>query len=173
MSLGFVPFEKASENKATQDYLDIMKQYNPSGKVAALGLQAASSFLLFAKAATDCGANLTRTCLMDKAKAVTSWTGGGLHGESSPGTNTPTSCFLVMKASASGFEYDQAATAPTKGLFNCDPSNTIELKNDYGVPQGHAIATASEVPEPRDRASNGRRRGKRQRRGAPERANAP
>lgn len=135
VSLGFVPFEKASENKATQDYLDIMKQYNPSGKVAALGLQAASSFLLFAKAATDCGANLTRTCLMDKAKAVTSWTGGGLHGESSPGTNTPTSCFLVMKASASGFEYDQAATAPTKGLFNCDPSNVIELKNDYGVPR--------------------------------------
>jgi len=61
VSTGFVPFEKASENKATQDYLDIMKQYNPSGKVASLGLQAASSFLLFAKAATDCGANLTRT----------------------------------------------------------------------------------------------------------------
>ena len=42
---GFVPFEKASENKATQDYLDIMKQYNPSGKVAALGLQSTSAFL--------------------------------------------------------------------------------------------------------------------------------
>jgi ABC-type branched-subunit amino acid transport system substrate-binding protein len=135
VALGFVPFEKASENKATQDYLDIMKQYNPSGKVAALGLQATSSFLLFAKAATDCGANLTRTCLMEKAKAVTSWTGGGLHGETSPGTNGPTNCFLIMKASASGFEYDQAATAPNKGLYNCDPSNTIDLKNDYGVPR--------------------------------------
>ena len=40
-----------------------------------------------------------------------------------------------MKASASGFEYDEAATAPNKGLFNCDPSNVIELKNDYGVPR--------------------------------------
>jgi ABC-type branched-subunit amino acid transport system substrate-binding protein len=132
---GFVPFEKASQNKATQDYLDIMKQYNPSGKVAALGLQSTSAFLLFAKAATDCGANLTRTCLLDKAKAVTKWTGGGLHGETNPGANTPTPCFLIMKASASGFEYDQAATAPNQGLFNCDPSNVTELHNDYGVPR--------------------------------------
>jgi Periplasmic binding protein len=132
---GFVPFEKASENKATQDYLDIMKQYNPSGKIAALGLQSASSFLLFAKAAADCGANLTRACLLDKAKAVTSWAGGGLHGETDPSTNTPTTCFVILKASASGFEYDQAATAPNKGLFNCDPSNVSELKNDYGVPR--------------------------------------
>ena len=36
VSTAFVPLEKASENKATQDYLDIMKQYNPSGKVASL-----------------------------------------------------------------------------------------------------------------------------------------
>src|SRR5205823_690176 len=37
VSTAFVPFEKASENKATQDYLDLMKQYNPDGKVASLG----------------------------------------------------------------------------------------------------------------------------------------
>jgi len=135
VSTAFVPLEKASENKATQDYLDIMKQYNPSGKVASLGLQASSAFLLFAKAAADCGANLTRTCVYQKAKAVTSWTGGGLHGETNPSTNAPTPCFLILKASASGFEYDQAATAPNKGMFNCDPSNVAELKNDYGVPR--------------------------------------
>jgi hypothetical protein len=66
---------------------------------------------------------------------VTSWTGGGLHGETNPSSNAPTSCFLILKASASGFEYDQAATAPNKGMFNCDPSNVAELKNDYGVPR--------------------------------------
>ena len=98
-------------------------------------MQASSAFLLFAKAAKDCGANLTRTCVYDKAKAVTSWTGGGLHGETNPSSNAPTPCFLILKASASGFEYDQAATAPNKGLFNCDPSNVAELKNDYGVPR--------------------------------------
>src|SRR5207248_10540409 len=71
---GFVPFEKASENKATQDYLDMMKQYNPGGKIASLGAQGASAWLLFAQAATACGSNLTRTCMPDHAKSVTSWT---------------------------------------------------------------------------------------------------
>ena len=31
----FYPFELADDNKATQDYLDLMEQYNPDGKVAA------------------------------------------------------------------------------------------------------------------------------------------
>lgn len=137
VATAFVPFEKASENKATQDYLDLMKQYNPDGKVAALGAQSMSALLLFAKAATACGSNLTRQCLIDQASKITDWTGGGLHGKTNPSTNSPTPCFVVMKASASGFEYDQAATAPTQGdgLFNCDPKNVIELKNDYGVPR--------------------------------------
>ena len=131
----FVPFEKASENKATQDYLDLLKQYNPGGKVASLGAQSVSALLLFAKAATACGSNLTRQCLVQQAQSVTSWTGGGLHGESNPGGNLPTPCYLIMKASASGFEYDEKATAPNKGLFNCDAANLITLKNDYGVPR--------------------------------------
>ena len=135
VALGYIPFENASQNKATQDYLDLMKQYNPDGKVAELGAQTISSYLLFAKAATDCGANLTRTCFIEKAKAVTSWTGGGLHAETNPGGNIPSPCFLLVKASASGFEYDATATKPNKGMYNCDASNLLDLKNDYGVPR--------------------------------------
>lgn len=131
----FVPFEKASENKATQDFLDLMRQYNPDGKVASLGAQSMSALLLFAKSATACGSNLTRQCLLQQAQSVTSWTGGGLHGETNPGGNVPTPCYLILKASASGFEYDQADTAPTKGLFNCDPANLVTLQKDYGVPR--------------------------------------
>jgi ABC-type branched-subunit amino acid transport system substrate-binding protein len=135
VSLAFMPFELANENKATKDYIDLMQQFNPDGKVASLGAQAMSSFLLFAKAATDCGANLTRTCLMDKAKAVTTWTGGGLHAETNPGGNVGAVCFLLVKASASGFTYDEAATKPNKGRYNCDTKNLLDLKNDYGVPR--------------------------------------
>jgi ABC-type branched-subunit amino acid transport system substrate-binding protein len=135
VTLGYTPFELASENKATQDYLDLMKQFNPDGKVALLGSQTVSSFLLFAKAATECGANLTRTCLMEKAKAVTAWTGGGLHAETNPGGNVGSSCFLLVKASATGFTYDEAATKPNKGRFNCNAANVLDLKNDYGVPR--------------------------------------
>jgi hypothetical protein len=58
-----------------------------------------------------------------------------MHGESNPGGNLPTPCFLVLKASASGFEYDEKATAPNDGLFNCDTKNLLTLQNDYGVPR--------------------------------------
>ena len=34
-----------------------MEQYNPDGKVAGLGVQALSSYLLFAQAATECGSD--------------------------------------------------------------------------------------------------------------------
>ena len=135
VSTAFVPFENASDNKATQDYLDLMKQYNPDGKVASLGVQSLSALLLFAQAATACGSNLTRECLVQEAQSITSWTGGGLHGESNPGGNLPASCYVIMKASASGFEYDEKATAPNEGLFNCSDENVIALQNDYGVPR--------------------------------------
>ena len=65
----FHPLELADDNKATQDYLDLMEQYNPDGKVAQLGMQALSSWLLFAQAATECGSELTAECLLEEAAA--------------------------------------------------------------------------------------------------------
>ena len=131
--LALHPFELAKDNQATQDYLDLMKQYNPSGKVALLGAQGLSAWLLFAKAATECGPDLTRTCLIQKAGKVTSWTGGGLHGEANPGGLEPTSCFAVMRLDGNKFVYDKKYTEPDKGVFNCDPKNIAKLTNDYGV----------------------------------------
>lgn len=54
------PYELADENPATADYLELMERYNPDGKVALLGTQSISAFLLFAQAATACGSELTR-----------------------------------------------------------------------------------------------------------------
>jgi hypothetical protein len=135
LRMGFTPFELASENKATQDYLDLMKQYNPSGKTAILGAQTVSSWLLFARAASECGSTLTRTCLLDKAKSVSKWTGGGLHAPEDPSTNTPSPCYAVLKVIDNGFTYDRTVTSPNDGIFNCDPKSVVELKNDYGVPR--------------------------------------
>ncbi len=122
---GYVPFEMASENKATQDYLDLMAQYNPSGKVAQLGTQGISSWLLFAQAATECGADLTRVCLVEQFGSFTEWTGGGLHAPTNPAENLPTPCFLVLEMTPDAFVYDEALTAPTDGLFNCDDANLV------------------------------------------------
>jgi hypothetical protein len=131
----FTPLEMAASNKATQDYLDLMAQYNPSGKIAILGQQSLSALLLFAQSAKACGADLTRACLLEKAKGEHKWTGGGLHAPDDPGANTPSACFALIKVDGSAFTYDKAATAPTEGIFNCDPSNLVQLKNDYGVPR--------------------------------------
>lgn len=133
----FHPLELADDNKATQDYLDLMEQYNPSGKVALLGLQGVSSWLLFAQAASPCGSDLTAECLVEEARALKDWTGGGLHAPQAPGNATASPCFLSLTLGADGFEYDEEATAPTDGdgLYNCDPANVATMKGDYGVPR--------------------------------------
>lgn len=123
----FHPFELSADNKATQDYLDLMKQYNPDGKVALLGAQGMSSWLLFAKAATECGSDLTAECLLQKAKAASGWTGGGLHAPQTPGNTEPSTCWLTLSLGAKGFSLNKAATKANKGLYNCDPKNVIAL----------------------------------------------
>ena len=123
----FHPFELAADNKATQDYLDLMEQYNPSGKVALLGAQAISSYLLFAKAAAACGSELTAECLLENAEAEADWTAGGLHAPQTPGNDEPSDCFLVLGLDPDGFTLNEEATQPTDGLYNCDPDNVMTL----------------------------------------------
>ena len=68
----FWPFEEADQNPATQQYLDLLEAQG--GKVAELGVQAMSAWLLFAQSARDCDRadDLTRSCVLE---------GGGLdHG---------------------------------------------------------------------------------------------
>jgi hypothetical protein len=123
----FHPFELAADNKATQDYLDLMEQYNPDGKVAGLGVQAMSSYLLFAQAATACGSDLTAECLLENAAAAEGWTGGGLHSPQTPGNEVPSECYLLLGLEPSGFFYNEEATEPTDGVYNCDPGNVMAL----------------------------------------------
>jgi hypothetical protein len=137
---GFVPFEMAGDNKATQDYLDLMEQYNPTGKIAGLGVQGLSSWLLFATAASACGSDLTAECLLTTAGATTDWTGAGLHARQTPGNTDPSPCLLLLGLDATGFVYNEDATAPTDGdgLFNCDEANVFKLSGDYGAPPPEA-----------------------------------
>jgi hypothetical protein len=127
----FHPLELADENKATQDYLDLMEQYNPDGKVAQLGVQGLSAWLLFAQAATECGAELTADCLLEEAAALDEWTAGGLHAPQQPGNTTPSPCFLILGLDETGFFYNEDATQATDGIFNCDEENVFHLTGDY------------------------------------------
>lgn len=82
------PIEEADRWPATRQYLDMLDRYTEDGEVSALGIQSMSAWLLFATAANACGeANggvLDRTCILEQAAGVETWTGGGLHAETEP-----------------------------------------------------------------------------------------
>jgi ABC-type branched-subunit amino acid transport system substrate-binding protein len=118
----YIPLEEASENKATQDYLDIVEANG--GDVNQLGQQAASAFLLWATQAKACGAELTRACMLDKLSKVTKWTGGGMHAETSPGENLPPECGLVLKLNGTKFERFHPAKA---GTYDCSPEYVVKV----------------------------------------------
>jgi ABC-type branched-subunit amino acid transport system substrate-binding protein len=127
----FTPFEDAESNPALQQYLDLFEQYKPDGKSQALlGAQGFSAWLLFAQAAKQCGADLTRRCVYDNLKQVHEWTAGGLHATTDPGAGTPSDCFALIKATPDGFELAKIPT--TDGIYNCSPKNTYTFKKDYG-----------------------------------------
>jgi hypothetical protein len=130
----FPTFDMADEVPAMADYLELMERYNPEGKTALLGLQSLSAFLLFATAANECGADLTRACVLETAAAQDGWTAGGLHSPQTPGNLEATQCSLAIRATPDGFLYDEELTRPNEGIYNCDPANVIELTDDYGVP---------------------------------------
>jgi ABC-type branched-subunit amino acid transport system substrate-binding protein len=128
---GFVPFEDAAKNPATQQYLDLFQKYKPSGKShAALGLQAWSAWLLFATSAAKCGDDLTRKCVYDNALSVTDWTGGGLNAPQDVKDQTAGHCGIILEATPTGF-VTAPGFKPNSGFFNCDPNGVLTLHGDY------------------------------------------
>ncbi|MGO9876187.1 MAG: ABC transporter substrate-binding protein [Acidimicrobiia bacterium] len=139
IQIGFVPFFNASQNPATQQYLNLFAQYKPSGKShAVLGPQGFSAWLLFALAADKCGADLTRKCVYDNASTIggTAWTGGGLHAPQDVLDQKASDCGIVLEAGSTlpndGFEIAPGFTA-NNGPYDCDPSSVVTLHGNYGA----------------------------------------
>jgi ABC-type branched-subunit amino acid transport system substrate-binding protein len=117
-----VPFEEAKPGTAIQEYLDILKTQVPAAKPTALGVQAFSAWLLWAKSAKACGSDLTRKCLADQGSKVIEWKGGGLQASADPGHNKVSECAIILGMTSSGYK----RFAPDAG-FACDPTNTVSL----------------------------------------------
>lgn len=113
--LEYVPISEAEHNDATQDYVDLVT--DSGGDLALLGMQATSSFLLWAQASSDCGASVTRECVLENLAAVHEWTAGGLHSASDPGSNHPSTCTALFKVSGQTIERVSPAEPAT---FTCD-----------------------------------------------------
>lgn len=137
--IGIVPFEEASKNPATQQYLDLFQKYKPSGKShAALGPQAFSAWLLFAKAVKACGTDVTRKCVYEKALDTSDWTGGGLHGPQDVKNQKAGICGIMLEATPAGFPEAPGFKA-NQGLFQCDSGNVVTMTGNYG--QGTTLAS--------------------------------
>ena len=132
MPSSFAPFEDAAKNPATQQYLDAFAKYKPDAKTkAALGVQAWSSWMLFAQAARNCGSELTRKCVYENAKKIHTWTGGGLHAPTDPGNNRGSVCFVLLKADSNGFT--TVDVGATNGIYSCSDKNVYTLTGDFGT----------------------------------------
>lgn len=144
-------FEEADQVPAVRDYLDMVATYLPGGKVSGLGMQSMSAFMMFAQVARDCMATndgvLSRACVIQEAKKIDEWTGGGLHAPSNPGANEPSPCYLIIKIVDGAFTRHFPSRNPTseeRALLSsveitddgwaCDPSTMIRLEGDYGDP---------------------------------------
>ncbi len=124
----FTPFEEADQNPATARYVELVEAVD--GKVALLGAQSMSAWLLFATAAKECddAGDLSRSCILETAGSVDEWDGGGLHASGDPSTNSPPPCVMLVEIQGGEF----VRHAPDEG-FDCDDSSIIELEGDYST----------------------------------------
>jgi len=108
----FHPFEEADRWPAIQQYIDIVEDNVSDPKIAVLGMQSFSAWLLFATAAKACGEDndgeLDRACVLEAAAAVEDWTAGGMHVPTDPGPEGGPSaeCGMLITVNGDG-EFDR------------------------------------------------------------------
>ncbi|MCT9079613.1 ABC transporter substrate-binding protein [Streptomyces fulvoviolaceus] len=129
---GVYPLEKAADNPATQQLVDLFKKYAPKAQVTLPAVRGFAAWLLFAKSAASCGDDLTRTCVYEAARKESAWTGGGLLAPVDlTKTDAPPSCFNIEKVTSKGWE--PADFAPNQGAYRCD-APAYKFKGNYGKP---------------------------------------
>lgn len=137
LAMQYWPFELESQSPGLQQLAGIMHKYSSSSPISWDDELAFSSWVLFAKSATACGAGLTDSCVLSKAASATNWTGGGLtapvaHLAMSDANPVPSPCFVLMTVQPNKFVYDKAVTAPNNQIWNCDPKGVIKESGTSG-----------------------------------------
>ena len=135
----YAPFEEPENFPGMQSYLDMMDTYKPDGKKAGLGLQATSALLMFVTAANTClDSNdnvLERECVLAAGMAIDSWTGGGLHTETNPGSNLPPECGIIMEVRDGKWQrlFPELGSEDDNGEgWHCDDPGYAEITGDFG-----------------------------------------
>jgi ABC-type branched-subunit amino acid transport system substrate-binding protein len=120
--MAYFPFEQANEVPAVQQYLDIVE--GSGGGTSLLGMQATAAFLLWAQATQECGADLSRDCVLQNLSQVTDYTAGGLQAPADVGQNIPSDCGMTLQMTGSSYEQ---VFPETIGEMGCDTSYLVDL----------------------------------------------
>jgi hypothetical protein len=126
------PVAQASQNPSTEELVTTMHKYSKGDTIDFDDEESAEAWLLWAKAATACGASLTVTCVLNKAAAVKNWDAGGIEAPIAKLTLSnenpqPSPCFAMLQLTAKGIVYDKKLTDPTQSIWNCNPKNVVPL----------------------------------------------
>src|SRR5271170_833836 len=126
------PLSIASQNPSTEQLVKVIHTYAKGDTVDFDDEEGAESWLLWAKSASACGANLTVACVLDGAAAVKNWDAGAIEAPIASMTLSnenpqPSPCFVLMKVGSKGILYDKAITKPTQSIWNCNPKNVVHL----------------------------------------------
>jgi hypothetical protein len=126
------PLEMAAQNPSTQQLVNVMHTYAKGNPVDFFDEEGAQSWLLWAKEASACGANLTVSCVLNHAAAEKNWSAGGMQAPVaqlalSNQNPQPSPCFTMLQAEPNKFVYDKAVTQPTQSIWNCNPKNVVHL----------------------------------------------
>ncbi len=134
LGISTIPFENAASSPPMQEFLALFEKYLPKGRSnTLLALNSMSAWLLFAHAATECGAELTRRCVYENSKKPMSWDAGGLFAPTDvKGGYGGSKCFVSVRATSKGFVVEKWRA--TTGVFNCDDKNVMKLPGNYPVP---------------------------------------
>ena len=124
-----LPFELKDQYPVLKQTEDIVTSAVPNAKLTEFTLSAMSAWTLFAKSATDCGANLTQDCILQKAASQTDWDAGGLYAPHSTQADAKANpCITIVQMTPKGFVYAKDVTAPNQGSFNCEANNVLPVK---------------------------------------------
>lgn len=124
------PFEDIDDVPALQDFQVAYDAIGTKVQPSSLGVQAFSAGLLFATAARNAGADLTRDTLVSELASIKEWDAGGLHFSANPGDNAASHCFMYLRVKDGEFHREFPAEP---GTFEClDESVVVDLESDYG-----------------------------------------
>ncbi len=126
------PLEMASKNPSTEQLVQMMHKYGKGDTIDFDDEEGMESWLLWAKSASACGANLTVSCVLNHAASEKNWSAGGLQAPVAQLTPSnanpiPSPCFAMLQAEPNKFVYNKSLTQPTQSIWNCNPKNNVHL----------------------------------------------